>query len=99
MLLRLDPRDGDSIWGDACGEIPITDRTSLDTVVVTEPPVFGLTVPVAALRSRADGAVVVIDRAGAEIRVEVVASVGGVAVVVGVAADIGVRVPAGEGPG
>jgi hypothetical protein len=94
VRFELAAADGASICAKACDDIPMAGQTLLDADVVTDPEVEGLTVPVAALRTDAEGRVSVVDEIGAERRVLVVASVGGTAVVEGIGSGTKVRVPA-----
>lgn len=96
LVLTLESASDGAVCGDACSTIDVGGRTLLDAVVVTDPPVRGLTVPVAALRTDAAGEAYVIDESGGEHAVEVVASVGGMAVVEGVPEGTRVRVPASD---
>lgn len=97
VTVSLEPAVGSAICGDVCGEVPVSGDTLLRSTVVTVPSVAGLTVPVAALTSDAEGVVAVIDEDGTALPVEVLASAGGVAVVDGVLEGIRVRVPANSG--
>ena len=65
-------------------------------IVIVE-SVTGLTVPSAALLSKADGSIVVIDSEGIEYPVTVVTSARGLSIIEGVDAGTRVRVPATEG--
>lgn len=86
--------DGAPVCGGECGSISVTDQSLLRSKVVTVETVSGLTVPSAALVSRADGTIAVIDEQGVEHRVTVVASARGMSVIEGVSAGTRVRVPA-----
>lgn len=97
VTVSLEPAVGSAICGDVCGTVPVSGDTLLRSTVVTVPSVAGLTVPVAALTSDAEGVVAVIDEDGTALPVEVLASAGGVAVVDGVLEGIRVRVPANSG--
>ncbi|MEY2848007.1 MAG: hypothetical protein RI885_672 [Actinomycetota bacterium] len=90
-------KDGATICGDACGSIPVTEKSLLSSRIVTVEAVTGLTVPSAALLSRADGTLSVIDDAGVETEVTVVTSARGMSVIDGVASGTRVRVPASAG--
>jgi len=98
VSIGLAPAEGASICGDGCGRLPVGDRTIIPSTVVTQPTVEGLVVPSSALRSHADGEVVVVDGAGDEHTVTVVASARGMSVVEGVTAGLRVRVPADADP-
>ncbi len=97
ITITLEGADGLAICGDACGSIPVTDEALLRSRIVTVESVTGLTVPSAALLSKADGSIVVVDDAGAEHPVKVDASARGMSVIDGVVAGMLVRVPAAQG--
>lgn len=90
-------KDGASICGEDCGDIPVTGQTLLLSRIVTVETVSGLVVPSAALRSAADGTVSVIDDEGVSHTVSVLTSARGMSVIEGVAAGLRVRIPATEG--
>lgn len=92
----LSGKDGASICGADCGEIPVTGQTLLLSKIVTVETVSGLVVPSAALLSSADGTVSVIDEKGKSHTVTVTTSARGMSVVEGVSAGLRVRVPASE---
>ncbi|MFM9878210.1 MAG: peptidoglycan-binding protein [Rhodoglobus sp.] len=92
----LEGKDGAPICGDACGSIPVTGEAFLRSQIVTVEMVSGLTVPSAALLSRADGSLSVIDDEGEEHPVTVVTSARGMSVINGVPEGTMVRVPATE---
>jgi len=86
--------DGAPVCGVECGAISVTEQSLLRSRVVTVETVTGLTVPSAALVSRADGTIAVIEEDGTEHRVTVVTSARGMSVIEGVSAGLRVRVPA-----
>lgn len=86
--------DGGSICGEDCAIVPVTGSTQLTSRVVTVASVTGLRLPSAALLSKADGSVVVIDEDGVEHPVTVVTSARGMSIIEGVPVDTKVRVPA-----
>lgn len=90
----LTGKDGASICGDKCGTIPIAGEALLRSQIITIESVTGLTIPSAALLSRADGTLAVTDDAGAQHSVVVVTSARGMSVIEGVAAGTMVQVPA-----
>lgn len=95
--ILLAPGEGfASICVDACESIPISDEVSLRSQIIVVESVAGLTVPSAALNTRADGGIVVFDEEGVEHAVSVVASAKGMSVIEGVPAGMRVRVPATE---
>ncbi len=89
--------DDQVICGDECGQLPVTGQIYLSSRIVIVEAVTGLTVPSAALLSKADGSLVVTDDAGAEHLVTVVTSARGMSIIEGVTAGTRVRVPATEG--
>lgn len=90
----LDGVDGAAICGEECESIAATGQDILRSKVVTLEPVSGLTVPSAALQSRGDGTIVVVDESGLEHHVTIVASANGISVVKGVPEGLNVRLPA-----
>lgn len=97
ITVLLAGTDGASLCGTECGSIPVTDDALLRSRVITVEAVAGLTLPSAALLSRADGSLAVIDTDGKEHAVIVLASAKGMSVIKGVKAGMHVRVPAAEG--
>jgi peptidoglycan hydrolase-like protein with peptidoglycan-binding domain len=95
--VELKGQDGSAICAKACVELPVTGPSLLRSQIITVETVQGLTVPTAALRSRANGSPAVIDEAGVEHPVEILASARGMSVIEGVKAGLQVRVPANEG--
>ncbi len=99
---ELTAPDGGPVCGEECESLPGDAQVTLRSEVVVVPRVEGVTVPAAAVRTRADGTAYVTTQDG-EVDVQVRASGGGVAVVDGV--DVGTRVqvlgdsPAGAVPG
>ncbi|MGX5682621.1 peptidoglycan-binding domain-containing protein [Schumannella luteola] len=95
--ILLAPEEGQaSICLEACGSIPVSGEASLRSQIIIVEAIAGLTVPSAALNSRADGSIVVFDEEGLEHAVTVVASAKGMSLVEGVPAGLLVRVPAAE---
>jgi peptidoglycan hydrolase-like protein with peptidoglycan-binding domain len=90
LILELAGRDGGPICGRRCNRIPVGRTSVYRTELVAVEPRTGPVVPSAALRTTAAGDSVVIDAAGAEIKVQVLAAAGGQAVVEGV--DVGQRI-------
>jgi peptidoglycan hydrolase-like protein with peptidoglycan-binding domain len=99
---ELTAPDGGPVCGEECESLPGDAQVTLRSEVVVVPRVEGVTVPAAAVRTRADGTVYVTTQDG-EIAVQVRASGGGVAVVDGVEAGTRVQVlgeaPPGTAPG
>ncbi|WP_166787583.1 peptidoglycan-binding domain-containing protein [Cryobacterium levicorallinum] len=96
ITVFLEGKDGASICGEECGSIPVTDRALLRSRIVTVESVVGLAVPSAALLTRSDGTISVIDDEDVEHAVIVVTSARGISIVKGVAAGMMVRAPATE---
>jgi peptidoglycan hydrolase-like protein with peptidoglycan-binding domain len=94
ITVLLEGRDGASICADTCGTIPVTGEAFLRSRIVTVESVTGLTVPSAALLSKGDGSLAVMDNDGVEHAVSVVTSARGMSVIEGVADGTMVRVPA-----
>jgi peptidoglycan hydrolase-like protein with peptidoglycan-binding domain len=97
ITMVLEGQDGATICADACGGIAVTEKSLLPSRIVTVESKSGLTVPSAALLSRADGTLSVIDEAGKEAPVTVITSARGMSLIEGVAAGTRVRVPAAVG--
>ncbi len=85
--------DEESICGEECGAIPIAGEGSIRATITVLAPKSGPIVPTAALAVAADGSTAVVDREGETIPVTVLATVGGQALVEGVAAGTEVRAP------
>lgn len=95
--VRLRASAGSSICSAACGLLDAEVTSLLSAKVVILAPIEGLIVPLAALRTRSDGATtVVIDKAGEEHPVEVVATARGLSVITGIQEGTSVRLPALE---
>jgi peptidoglycan hydrolase-like protein with peptidoglycan-binding domain len=94
ITVKLAGKDGASICADACGTIPVTGQALLRSRIVTVESMTGLTVPSAALLSKSDGSLAVIDDEGVEHAVTVVTSARGMSVIEGVTDGMMVRVPA-----
>lgn len=96
VTLKLGGPDGAPICGDECAAVPVSDQALLRSRIVTVETVTGLTVPSAALLSKADGSLVVIDEADVEHDVTVITSARGMSIIEGVTQGLHVRVPAKE---
>ncbi|MCU1580003.1 MAG: peptidoglycan-binding protein [Rhodoglobus sp.] len=96
VTIALDGKDSAPICGEKCGSIPVSGQRFLHSQIVIVESVNGLTVPSAALLSKADGSIVVIDDNGKEHVVTVKASAKGISVIEGMASGARVRVPAGQ---
>ncbi|NYJ19782.1 peptidoglycan-binding protein [Glaciibacter psychrotolerans] len=94
VTLTLGGTDGKSICGEDCASIPVSDQALLRSRVVTVENVAGLTVPSAALLSKADGTLAVIDNENVEHPVTVITSARGISVIEGISQGMRVRVPA-----
>lgn len=93
MRLVVSGVDGATVCGAACGSVPISGSTQLRSRVVTVETVRGATVPSAALLTHPDGTVAVVDAAGQEHPVTVVASARGMSLIEGVELGLRVRLP------
>ena len=96
IVVKLSGAKGRSICAKLCREIPIAGQSHLLSRVITVEKVEGLTVPSAALTSRADGSLALVDKSGNERTVTVLTSAQGMSIVEGVEAGLSVRVPASE---
>lgn len=94
ITVNLAGKDGATLCGDECAEIPVEGQTLLSSQIVTVETVAGLTVPSAALLSAADGTVSVVDEAGVAHPVTVTTSARGISVIEGVDEGLSVRIPA-----
>lgn len=92
----LDGADGEPVCGDECGELPIDAPTLLPSLIHVVPEAEGVTVPAAAIVTRADGTTLVQLADGRWQPVAVLASASGMAVVNGLTAGTQVRTP-GQG--
>ncbi|WP_172582892.1 peptidoglycan-binding domain-containing protein [Subtercola boreus] len=94
VTLTLTGAEGKPICGDDCKSVPVSDQALLRAQVITVENVKGLTVPSAALFSKADGTLAVTDEDGVEHSVTVTTSARGISVIQGAAQGTHVRVPA-----
>jgi len=95
IVLTISGDSGGDLCASECESLPTEVESLLQAKVVIVEPTAGLTVPSAALRTLADGTVVVIDSKGKQHAVTVEASAKGYSVLGGAAAGMMVRVPAG----
>lgn len=93
-ILSLSAPGGGLVCGTDCARLPALTTTQLRSEVVVVPAVSGPAVPVAAVRTKADGSAVILDADGTEKKVTVKASASGVAIIDGVPVGSKVRVPA-----
>jgi peptidoglycan hydrolase-like protein with peptidoglycan-binding domain len=103
ISMTLESLDDAPICAEECGSLSVAEPALLLSRVETVSVVRGLTVPSAALLSKADGTVVVIDAEGTEYSVTVVTSARGMSIIEGagsassiVESGLAVRVPAKE---
>ncbi len=99
VSLGLTAPDGSLVCGDGCGDLPADELVTLLATVHLVPETSGPAVPMAAVRTAADGSTHVVLASGTEQPVTVRASGDGMAIVDGV--DVGVDVvvlDAGDGP-
>lgn len=94
LWLRLASVGDGEICKDECGQVPVQDQVTLPSEIQLVPPVTGLVVPSAALLSKADGSIVVVDADGDEHHVTILASAQGMSAIDGVPAGMNVRIPA-----
>lgn len=88
--------DGTPICGTACTQVAPEGKTALPSRIVVVESVDGLVVPSAALVTRVDGAIAVLDSKGREVAVHVVASAKGMSVITGAKEGLRVQIPTGE---
>lgn len=92
--VALEATSGSSICADTCAEIPVSGQTVLPARAITTETVTGLVVPAAAVLSSAGNTPIVIDDAGNEIPVRILASARGMVAIDGASLGVRVRVPA-----
>ncbi|MCY7288253.1 MAG: peptidoglycan-binding protein [Cryobacterium sp.] len=97
ITIELAGTDNALICADRCDTIPVTGQVLLSSRIVTVEPVTGLTVPSAALLTKADGTIAVIDENYIEHAVTIITSARGMSVIEGVQSDLMVRVPVNGG--
>lgn len=90
--LLLTAPDGGSICADKCALVPTDDKRSFSVTLVLVPETRGLVVPIAALRTGADGDEFVEDSTGKRFPIKVVIEAKGMAVVEGVRSGLRVRI-------
>jgi peptidoglycan hydrolase-like protein with peptidoglycan-binding domain len=91
--ISLVGKDGATVCGDQCGQVPVTGQAELRASIVTVEPVQGLVIPSAALVTGADGKTAVITGQGRRTPVKVTASAKGMSVIEGILSGVRVRVP------
>ncbi|MCM3661888.1 peptidoglycan-binding protein [Georgenia satyanarayanai] len=97
MTFQITAADGGPVCGQECHLLPGEESVSLRSEVVVVPPVQGIGVPAAAVRTTADGAGYVLTEQG-EQEVQVVGSGQGIAIVEGLSEGTRVKVLATENP-
>lgn len=93
--LTLAAPDGGVVCGDECDTLPADPEVTLRSQVVIVPPVEGISIPAAAVQTRADGTTFVQGESG-DIDVEVLGSGQGIAIVEGLADGDRVALPQGS---
>lgn len=94
LQLLLQPNGDQSICGAECATITVSDQSTYPVTIELVPSIAGLVVPSAALYTKADGTVTVIDASGKQHTVTVLASAQGMSAIDGVEKGVSVRVPA-----
>ncbi|WP_448073664.1 peptidoglycan-binding protein [Georgenia yuyongxinii] len=94
-VFELGGPDNTDVCRDACDLLPSGEELSLRSRVVIEPEIEGLTVPAAAVRTRANGSTYVVMTNGAEREVRVLGSGSGLVIVEGLTEGDDVQVLAG----
>lgn len=97
ITIHLAGPDNAVICADRCDTIPVTGQALLTSRIVTVEPVSGLTVPSAALLTKADGTIAVIDKKDIEHAVTLITGARGMSIIEGVQPDLMVRVPVNGG--
>lgn len=85
------------VCGDGCAQVPVAEKLSLSSRIITVEPAAGLVVPSAAIVTDSTGGLALIDRKGRRHSVAIVASARGMSVVTGVDAGLAVRIPGDAG--
>lgn len=93
-LIVLEGIDDRPICGSDCAKVPFGSDTLLPAEIETVKSATGVVIPAAALATKADGNLVVIDKKGQEHPVKVVQSSSGMALVTGITSGLKVRTPA-----
>lgn len=94
ITVALASAGDEPICGPQCSTLSVDQPTQLPSRVVTQETVAGNLVPTAAILSRADGSLAVVDRDGEPRPVRLIASARGQSVVEGVDPGLRVRIPA-----
>lgn len=87
LVLTIESTDGGAVCGNQCDLVPVIAPAQYRADLVVVPETTGPLVPSAALQTRPDGTVFLVDEAGRELDVTVLAAADGRAVVQGV--DVG----------
>lgn len=93
VMVRLAGKDGATICGDQCDQVPVSGQTLMASRVVRVETVEGLVVPSSALVTDAKGQVAVVDEQGDRRPVSVKAAARGMSVIEGIGDGTRVRVP------
>lgn len=94
--VSLEGIDGAPICADSCALLPATGQNLLTSEIVLQEPVSGIIAPTAALLTKADGTINVIDDEGRTHPVTVTANAQGMSVIDGAKAGMRVQVPVSE---
>ena len=94
--VSLEGIDGAPICADSCALLPATGQNPLTSEIVLQEPVSGIIAPTAALLTKADGTINVIDDEGRTHPVTVTANAQGMSVIDGAKAGMRVQVPVSE---
>lgn len=98
--ISLIGKDGATICGEQCSQVPISGQAELAASIVTVETIKGLVIPSAALITEAGGKTALVTAAGKRIPVKIAASANGMSVIEGASDGIRVRVPGkSEGSG
>lgn len=93
-LILLEGIDDRPICRSDCAKVPLGSDTLLPAEIETVKSAAGVVIPAAALATKADGNLVVIDKSGQEHPVKVVQSSSGMTLVTGITSGLNVRTPA-----
>jgi len=87
LVLTLQGQGGAPLCGTECGAVPVVGTSHFRCDLIIVPETSGPLVPIAAVQSRPDGSAFVVDSAGKEITVRLIATAEGRAIVEGLAVD------------
>jgi hypothetical protein len=92
VILLLSAENGGSVCGLDCSAVSPAGTTNFDAVALIVPATEGILIPTSAIRTKADGATVVLDKKGTTVPIRLLASAKGQSLVDGLRAGAIIRI-------